>query len=108
MKRIIVVAPLKEGARETARLLLEDGPPFDPSGTRLTGHHVHLTDTEVIFAFEGPEVRGIVESLIGEASVLRAATAWRECLAGRPRIAEEIYRWERGTAPTGETGGETR
>jgi hypothetical protein len=107
MTRIVVVAPLKEGARETARLLLEDGPPFDPSRTRLTGHHVHLTETEVIFAFEGPDVRGIVESLIGEASVLQAATAWRECLSGRPRIAEEIYRWERGAETTGEKVGET-
>lgn len=97
MERIVVVAPLREGGRESARLLVEDGPPFDPSGTRLTGHHVHLTDSEVIFTFEGPGVRGIVEALIGEAGVLRAATAWRECLDGRPRIAEEVYSWQRGT-----------
>ncbi len=95
MTRIVVVAPLKHGARETARLLIADGPPFDPTGTRLTGHHVHLTDSEVIFAFEGPNARSIVEGLIGEASVLRAATAWRECLEGRPRIAEEIFSWDR-------------
>jgi hypothetical protein len=97
MTRVVVVAPLREGARDTARLLIEDGPPFDPGATRLTSHHVHLTDTEVIFTFQGPDARGVVESLIGEASVLRAATAWRECLSGRPRIADEVYGWDRGS-----------
>ncbi len=105
MTRVVVVAPLKVGARETARLLIESGPPFDPTGTKLTGHHVHLTDTEVIFAFEGPDARSIVEGLIGEASVLRAATAWRDCLEGRPRIAEEIYGWDRGTEVGGPDAG---
>ena len=105
MERIVVVAPLKEGGRESARLLIEDGPPFDPAETRLTGHTVSLTDTEVIFAFEGPNVRQIVETLIGEAGVLRAATAWRECLAGRPRIAEEVYSWQLGEGSDAETGG---
>ena len=86
-----------------ARLLIESGPPFDPSETPLTGHHVHLTENEVIFAFEGPDAKAAVERLIGEASVLRAATAWRECLAGRPRIAEEIYGWDRGVDTSGDS-----
>ena len=105
MERIVVVAPLKEGGRDTARLLIEDGPPFDPAETRLTGHTVSLTDTEAIFVFEGPNVRQIVETLIGDAGVLRAAAAWRECLAGRPRIAVEVYAWRRDEGADVEASG---
>jgi hypothetical protein len=97
MSWVVVVAPLKEGARETARLLVESGPPFSPGETSLTRHHVYLTDREVVFAFEGPDARATIERLIGETGVWKAATAWRECLAGRPRIAEQIFTWDRGT-----------
>lgn len=95
MSRVVVVAPLKEGARETARLLIEEGPPFDPGATSLVRHHVYLTDREVVFAFEGPEARATVERLVGDPGVWKAATAWRDCLAGRPRIAEETFAWAR-------------
>ena len=96
MTWVVVVAPLKDGARETARLLVESGPPFNPEGTSLTRHHVYLTDKEVVFAFQGPDARAAVEGLIGDAGVWKAAVAWRECLAGRPRIAEEVFALDRG------------
>jgi hypothetical protein len=95
MSWVVVVAPLREGARETARLLIESGPPFSPEGTSLTRHHVYLTDRDVVFTFEGPDARAAVEKLVGDPGVWKAATAWRECLAGRPRIAEEIFAWDR-------------
>jgi hypothetical protein len=96
MSWVVVVAPLKDGARETARLLIEDGPPFEPKETSLERHHVYLTDREVVFVFVGPNARAAVEGIAGDPGVWRAATAWRECLAGRPRIADEAFAWTRG------------
>lgn len=95
MSRIVVVAPLKAGSRDAARLLIENGPPFDPGKTSLTAHEVFLTDREVVFLFEGENARAAVEELVGDPGVWRAATAWRECLDGRPRLADETYVWTR-------------
>lgn len=96
MSMLLVIAPLAEGKRETARMLLSAGPPFDPEGSALERHHVFLTGHEVVFLFEGPRAKEVVERLIGEPSVWRAAAAWRECLAGRPRLAEDVFSWVRG------------
>lgn len=95
MSTIAVVAPLKYGAQAEARALIAAGPPFDPDRTPLVRHEVFLTGDEVVFVFEGPDARRAVEQLIGEASVWKAAIAWRRLLAGRPRIAEHAYRWVR-------------
>jgi glycine cleavage system aminomethyltransferase T len=95
MSRVAVVVPLRPDAVETARQLVEEGPPFDLSATPLEGHCVHLTDHEVVFVFEGPNARDVVEHVVGEADVWQAATAWRALLAGKPRIAETVYSWRR-------------
>jgi hypothetical protein len=101
MSFLVVVAPLKEGARETARLLIEGGPPFEPRATSLVRHLVYLTDREVVFVFEGPDAKAAVERLIGDPGVWKAATAWRDCLAGRPRLAEEAFAWSRESEGAG-------
>ena len=95
MSKLVVVAPLRDGARESARLLIADGPPFDPAASALERHEVYLTEREAVFVFEGPEPRAEVERLIGDPGVWRAASAWRECLAGRPRIADRSFTWSR-------------
>lgn len=95
MSTIAVVAPLKYGAQAEARALIEAGPPFDPARTSLDRHEVFLTGDEAVFVFEGANARAAVEQLVGESSVWKAALAWRRCLAGRPRIAEDVYEWRR-------------
>lgn len=92
-ERVVVVARLRDGAREVARMLLEDGPPFDPAAVGLTAHRVLLTEREVIFVFEGADATAVVEDLVGRAEIWRAATAWREWLADKPRLAESVYDW---------------
>jgi hypothetical protein len=99
--RLVVVVPLRPGARERARLLLEEGPPFDPETTPLERHHVFLTEREAVFLFEGPKARAFVDRLVGDPSVWKAAVAWRRCLGGSPRIAEEAYAWVRMRDPEG-------
>jgi hypothetical protein len=93
-ERVVVVAPLREGSREVARMLLEAGPPFDPSDVGLVAHEVLLTEREAIFVFEGQHAGRIVEELVGRAEVWEAATAWRDWVDGRPRVAERAYAWQ--------------
>lgn len=95
MSRVAVVAPLKYGAYQDAKQLIESGPPFDPVETPLVRHEVFLSDAEVVFVFEGPDVTEAVAQLAVDPSVWRAAGAWADVLAGKPRIADESYRWSR-------------
>ena len=95
MSRLAVVAPIKWGSYRAAKGLIEKGPPFDPGLTPLDRHEVFLTDTEVVFVFEGSGVREAVESLLDNLSVWQEADTWRAHLAGRPRLAEDLYHWER-------------
>ena len=95
MNRVAVVAPLRYGAYQDAKELIESGPPFDPTETPLVCHEVFLSDTEVVFVFEGPDVGDAVAQLAVDPSVRRAAGEWADLLAGKPRIADESYRWSR-------------
>jgi hypothetical protein len=92
---LVVVARLAEGMRERARELVTGGPPFELSGTDLSAHRVYLTEREAVFVFEGAQPRAALERLAGDAGMWRAAAAWREVLAGRPQIAEQVYDWSR-------------
>ena len=96
MSRVAVVVPLRPEAVDVARRLIEDGPPFDLGDTPLDAHCIHLTDQEAVFVFEGAQAREVVERVVGEADVWEAATAWRACLAGKPRVAETAFAWRRG------------
>ena len=91
----MVVAPLTEGTRERARELVADGPPFKPKDTDLSSHRVYVTEREVVFVFESAQPHVAVEQLTGDARMWRAAAAWRDILAGRPRLAEQVYDWSR-------------
>lgn len=94
MTRLVVVAPLKEGGRARAEKLLEQGPPFELERTRFDRHEVFVTEREVVFFFEGPA--GSLLELPGEDPTLwKAAEAWAECLAERPRIARTAFVWRR-------------
>ena len=95
MSRVAVVVPIRADAIVTAKLLIEDGPPFALDDTPLEAHAVYLSDVEAVFVFEGPEAREVVEQLVGEAGVWEAATAWRSVVDGKPRVAEPAFTWRR-------------
>jgi len=97
---VAVVVPLEAGSVEKARTLVREGPPFDPA-VRFERHHVFLSEREAVFIFEGEDVKRAVEQLARVPAVWKAATAWRECLEGPPRIAEEGYGWARSDEGVG-------
>jgi hypothetical protein len=94
MSRAVVVLPLREGVSEQAGQLLRGGPPFDPDAVGLERHHVFLTDREAVFVFEA-DSQDAAEKLIGDESFWSAASAWKELVAGPPRLAEDVYSWVR-------------
>ena len=93
--RIAVVVPIRAEAREAVRSLLEAGPPFDPEALGIDRHQVFLTGTEAIFIFESNLGANALEPLLESAELWQSAAAWHEKLAGPPRIAEDVYAWER-------------
>jgi hypothetical protein len=94
-RRLTIVLPLVEGAREAVRTLLADGPPFDPEALGLDRHEVFLTATEAVFVFESELGASTLEPLLQEPDLWKSAAAWHEYLAGPPRIAEDVYSWTR-------------
>lgn len=90
---VAVVVPIRRGAAEAARQLVEEGPPFDVEDVGLERHHVFVSEREVVFFFEGDSATAAVDALSRSSSVLTAAVRWRGILAGRPRLAEERFGW---------------
>ena len=96
MGRLVIVVPLRNGTKERARELLEEGPPFELEETQLERHEVFLTDHEAIFVFEAPGDEPPLQLRAGNPLLRTAAAAWKEYMAGRPRKAESAFHWTRG------------
>ena len=83
---VAVIVPLKRAQLARARELVMQGPPFDPRAVGFTRHEVFLIGDEAIFLFIGPHVRAKLARLTGDPTLWQVGRAWRECIAGRPRI----------------------
>jgi hypothetical protein len=95
-RRLVVVLPLKTGAREEVRALLDGGPPFDPESVEgLERHEVFLTNKEVVFLFESGLGTEALAELLSKPEIWQAAAAWHRCIDGPPRIAEDVFSWSR-------------
>jgi hypothetical protein len=94
-RRIAVVLPLREDAHEAVRELLAEGPPFDPDVLCLDRHQVFLTATEAVFVFESDLGARALEPLLESPELWQSAATWHEYLAGPPRMAEDVFSWER-------------
>ena len=95
---LVVVLPLRPGARDRARELLRHGPPFDPDEAGLERHQAFVSETEVIFIFES-DAREAVERLADDSSLWKAAKSSTGLVARPPRLAEAGYSWARPHPP---------
>jgi hypothetical protein len=106
MKRVAIVARLKEGSGPRAAQLIAGGPPFDLAEIGLASHSVYLSAGEVVFVFEGHQVEWMVDALIDDPfqhEIQSALDQWREIIEGSPRIAREQFGWRAdGTEPATE------
>jgi hypothetical protein len=98
---LVVVAPLKPGMADRVRELVAEGPPFDLEQTAFVRHAIHLTDKEAVFAFEGEGDSAALELSAEDPAIWRAAAAWQECFAERPRVARTAFVWARADTPRG-------
>lgn len=101
MKRMMIVARLREGTTQEAEALLEKGPPFDPEELGLQSHSAYLTSGEVVFVFEASGVEWIVNDIIDDPVVGAALAPWRQLVEGMPHIAHERFRWSRESGKLG-------
>jgi hypothetical protein len=92
VERQALVVPLRPGTQAEAEALLSRGPPFDPEDFGLQRHEVFLTDSEVVFVFEG---RSDVfrDHVAAERTIWTAAEAWRPLIAGPIRLGLQAYAW---------------
>ena len=96
LRRMTVVLPIKPASHAAVHALLEGGPPFDPEQLEgLDRHEVFLTPQEVIFLFDSNFGLDEFAKLIADPGLWQSAAAWREHIAGPPRIAEDVYSWAR-------------
>jgi hypothetical protein len=107
MKRVAIVARLKEGSGPRAAQLISGGPPFDLAEIGLASHSVYLSAGEVVFLFEGDQVEWTVDELIDNPfrpEIQSAFDQWRAIIDGSPRIAREQFGWHAdGSEPAVDT-----
>jgi hypothetical protein len=95
-RRVAIVLPMKPGSRDAVRELLAAGPPFDPHDIPgLERHEVFVTADEVVFTFDAKLSDRALDALVAAQELWSAAAAWREHVAGVPRLAESAYSWLR-------------
>jgi len=94
-RRIAIVLPLREDAHDAVLALITAGPPFDPEALDLDRHLVFLTASEAVFLFESKLGADALEPLLQDPKLWQSVAAWHDHLAGPPRIAEDVYSWER-------------
>ncbi|MBV8256406.1 MAG: hypothetical protein JOZ56_06490 [Actinobacteria bacterium] len=95
MNRLAVVVPLRPERVADAQALIAEGPPFDLSETDLEEHYIFISGNEAVFVFNGPDAKAVLEQVVGESHVWEAASEWRKCLDGKPRLAETAFAWKR-------------
>ena len=99
--RCFIYQTLKGNIRTSERITLqlmdtggERGAAHEPY-SRFSTHLVFLTKSEVVFIFESPLGADALEPLLQEPKLWQSVAAWHDYLAGPPRIAEDVYSWER-------------
>ena len=101
MKRLLIVARLRDDAHDEAEVLLREGPPFDPEAAGLDRHAAYLTAGEVVFVFEAPEVEWIVNDLVDDPRIASFFAPWEKLIEGTPRLAHERFYWSRAEGKLG-------
>jgi hypothetical protein len=101
MKRLMIVARLRDDAHDESETLLREGPPFEPAQIGLERHGAYLTAGEVVFVFEGPEVEWTINDVVDNPAVAVFFEPWRKLIEGTPRFAQERYFWSRAEEKLG-------
>lgn len=96
VQRLAVIAQLKPGAEARAKELIEQGPPFSPAETGFERHTVFVSGDHVVFVFEGGKLNDLLRAVVKAPTSAASLREWEQVLEGMPRVAREVYSWERG------------
>jgi hypothetical protein len=95
VQRLAVIAKLKPESEARAEELIEKGPPFSPREAGFERHSVYMTGDHVVFVFEGGKLNELLSKVIRSPSSAGAFGDWERVIEGVPRVAREVYSWQR-------------
>jgi len=95
-ERVAVVASLLPGSRERAAEIIASGAPYGLESAGFERHSVFLADEAVVFAFEGPQIEGLVRELVNDPASSAGFAVWAPLLQGTPVLAREEFHWRAG------------
>ena len=88
-----MTARLLDGAHDRALELAEKSPPAEGSGfDRLS---VYLSESEVIFLFEAPDVEDRVRRILDNPALATELSPWLPLFDGPLHRAPEVHYWSR-------------
>jgi hypothetical protein len=95
MDRFVLTARLKPDGRRRASALLAEHSALGMAelGTYLDRHTIFLTETEVIFLFEGKGAHEVVRALFDDPVRSALIARWLPLFDGPLHQAEEAYSW---------------
>jgi hypothetical protein len=101
MDRFVLTARLKPDGRRRAQELLAEGSALgmEELETYLDRHTIFLTETEVIFVFEGESANDAVRALFNDPVRSSLVGRWLPLFEGPLHQALEAYSWEREADP---------
>jgi hypothetical protein len=92
--RLVLLARLKDGARERARELSSAQPsPLEGGGIDRVG--IYLSESEVVFVFEGPRTQEAVRAILDDPVRSTVIAPWLPLFDGPLHAAPEASSWTR-------------
>ena len=90
----MLTARLREGARERA-LELAGAMPKPPSTSGFDRLSVYVSEFEVVFLIEAPEVESLVRQILNDPVRSTEISPWIPLFDGPFHSANEVYHWSR-------------
>jgi hypothetical protein len=93
MEKVVLLARLKDGAREGAEQLLTDEARANAPENAFERGTIFLSDNEVVFLFEGPDAASTVRAILDDPVRSTVVTPWLPLFEGPLHRAHEAYSW---------------
>jgi hypothetical protein len=93
MDKVVLLARLKDGARERAEQLLTDEARADAPEDAFERGTIFLSDSEVVFLLEGADAAEIARGILDVPVRSTVITPWLPLFDGPLHRAHEEYSW---------------
>ena len=98
MDRVVLLARLKDGARDRAEQLLTDAARADAPQDAFERGTIFLTDREIVFLFEGADADETVRAILDDPVRSTVLTPWLPLFEGPLHPVRQAYSWERSSS----------